>query len=202
MSFQYTSANEANKVRCNLDVQQCKDINQNTEKRCNRRTAKILPYCSQHAKKQLGLEVKQSSIPNSGFGLFASKLFKKGAAIGPYLGKVFNKYQQDTMYGTARNDVSPYGVEMSKDKIVDSACSRGIGGFANHFPKKSNARLVANGNNVSLKTTKAIKPKSEIFLSYGSSYFSRPNDLPKPSFKTTKHKIKNVTPIPPKKPRT
>ena len=34
-----------------------------------------------------GLEVKQSRIPNSGFGVFAKKLFEIGTRFGPYEGQ-------------------------------------------------------------------------------------------------------------------
>ena len=200
MSFLYTSANKASNVRCNLDVKRCTATNK-TGGQCGRKTGQQLPFCTQHSKQQLGLEIKKSTIPGAGWGLFALKLFKKNDKIASYEGRKMTQYQIDEMYGKTKNDLAPYTVKQSRDKFLDGACSRPLAGFANNKPKHNNATLAVTSRTVNLKATKKIEPSKEIFTGYGRHYFTKPNDLPKPKFSTSKHKIENETEIPPKKPR-
>ena len=196
MSFVYTSANKTSNVRCNLDVKQCTALNKTTRERCGRMTAKQLPYCTQHSHLQLGVEIKKSTIPNAGFGLFALKDFKRKEEIVSYPGRKINAYQVKQMYGNERNDLAPYTVKTSRNSFVDSACARGIGSFSNNKPHQNNSELVSRtADKVTLKATKKIKKKSEIFTAYGPTYFKRPNSDPKPVFATSKSKIKHETPL-------
>ena len=49
--------------------------------RCSRTTCKIGGYCFAHLKTLFGLEVKQSTIPGAGLGLFATRHFAHGAIM-------------------------------------------------------------------------------------------------------------------------
>lgn len=55
----------------------------NRRRHDSRTTCKQLPLCTQHTKSDLGVEVKDSTIPCSGLGLFALKLLRKGQSIVP-----------------------------------------------------------------------------------------------------------------------
>ena len=202
MSFSYTSANGNNSVKCNLECRQC-DAQRKGGGRCKRTTCKMLPFCSQHTKSELGVEIKKSTIPRAGSGLFALQNFCKGQKIAPYTGKIINDRQKAKMYGHSKNDLAPYGVHMFRDQNMDAACTRGIGGFSNTLPNKNNSKLVVNGRlkTVSIKASKAIKRGAEIFTSYGASYWAKPNSAPKPTYGTTPRKTKNETPIPSKRPK-
>ena len=68
--------------------------------------------------------------------------------------------------------------------------------FSNNKPRQNNSELVSQtADKVTLKATKKIKNKSEIFTAYGPTYFKRPNSDPKPVFATSKSKIKHETPL-------
>jgi hypothetical protein len=142
--------------------------------------------------------VKKSTIPNAGLGLFATRDLPRGTQI-PYEGKKLTDYQEKKMYGSATNDVAPYGVSVKKNLVVDGACARGTANFSNDNPKKRNAKLIATKGEVKITSTKKIKKGQEVFTNYGKEYFPKPNTFPKPSFKTSKNKLTNVLPLPPKK---
>src|SRR4051794_9274951 len=97
MSFFYKSANGTSNVRCNLECTQC-EAQRKVGGRCKRTTCK-------HMKSQLSVQVKKSTIPRAGFGLFALKDFRKGQKIAPYPGKIINDRQKSRMYGHAKNDL-------------------------------------------------------------------------------------------------
>src|SRR4051812_24098296 len=49
--------------------------------------------CAYHLHKYHGLAIKKSTIPNAGFGLFATHLYKKDEVIAYYTGKVLTDKQ-------------------------------------------------------------------------------------------------------------
>ena len=112
----------------------------------------MLPTCHIHSKSLYGVEVKTSTIPRSGLGLFAC-----------------NRYGRENKDG----DYSPYAVKMSENKYMDCACERGIASYANANPSHNNSRFSVSNttNTVNLKATKRIRAGQEIFVSYGKNYF-------------------------------
>ena len=56
--------------QCQLDSQQCIGHNQNGSQ-CRRKIILGTPYCFQHLEKIKHLQIKTSTIPNAGKGLFA-----------------------------------------------------------------------------------------------------------------------------------
>ena len=201
MSFNYRSALGTSSVVCNLTCKQCK-ADTKAGNRCGRMTCKQLPFCGQHSKSELGVQIKKSTIRGAGDGLFALKRFKKGDRIAPYTGERINAATKHARYGRSKNDVGPYVAQMSKNDFIDAACTRGTGGYANSKPGDNNAKLATNlrKHTVSVKATKNIPVGQEVFVAYGSNYFKRPNPLPKPVFGTTTRKLKVVTPPPPPPP--
>ena len=65
--------------------------------RCRNRTCKG-KKCWIHTKKEDGLRVKRSQIPNSGFGLYSTKRFGKGDKITNYTGEKLTKAAVDARY--------------------------------------------------------------------------------------------------------
>jgi SET domain-containing protein len=176
MSFQYDGST---KFKCNLHCHRCEAINKNGA-RCKKNTCKMLPTCHIHARSLYGLQVKTSTIPESGLGLFARKEFQKNELIAPYNGQLLTKHELDARYGSEdkAGDFAPYAVQMSRDKYMDCACERGIGSYANaHNSRNNNSRYaIQNTNNtVVLRATKKIREGQEIFVSYGRNYF-KPNN--------------------------
>jgi hypothetical protein len=194
MSFQYASSDGSTQLQCNLTCQQCLATSERTGEQCKRTSCRYLPYCSQHTKSKLGLEVKPSTIPEAGNGLFAVKNFHKGDKISEYIGRILTKSQIDALYGTSHSDLSPYAVKVSRDLYIDASCFRSIAAFANYSPSKNNAELATNylTNQVFLWATKNIPMGSEIFTDYGREYFLE--DGPKPVFSTSSRKLNKSQP--------
>jgi hypothetical protein len=116
-----------------------------------------------------GLEIKPSTIPNAGKGLFAYKDFKKNEFVAPYDGELIDKAEVEKRYGRGKF-VAPYTIHVSGDKYLDAALVRGVAAYANHKNKaQSNTRFSVHRSNktVNIKSTKAIKKGQEIFVSYG-----------------------------------
>tara|TARA_R110000787_G_scaffold12859_5_gene41083 strand:- start:3534 stop:4058 length:525 start_codon:yes stop_codon:yes gene_type:complete len=162
---------------------QCKAI---TEKgtRCKRHTCVRFPYCFQHLRLIDGLELKDSEIPNSGTGVFATKDFPlkqkdKGSKkpIAYYSAKEIT-HEPDPF--------SSYVLQVNKREYLDSKdpsnfTGRYINSFKNHpDTTKRNANVRFTGNQriyrkddryvVPIKQTKAIKKGDELRLNYGNAY--------------------------------
>lgn len=141
---------------------------------CTRNTCKYSTMCFQHTKINKGLVVKQSNIPDSGFGLYTTKRIPAKKIIAQYGGEVIptNQYQD-----------SGYGVYLNQNQIIDAKSTQsGIARYANMCRAENKRQGQCNGNNaklshnrrnntVNLKSTKVIPAGKEIFNSYGRSYF-------------------------------
>ncbi len=200
MSFAYESSNRSSSYRCNLECKRCAATSIKTGKQCKRTTCKMLPMCPQHAKLILHLEVRTSTIPDAGYGLFTLVARAKGDTIAVYTGHMLSHNQKEELYGSGKNDLAPYVVEVDRDHFLDSACSRSIGSFANASPGANNAKLYVVNNTVELIATRDIAAGQEIFLDYGSKYFTRAKGA-KPVFSTSTRKIRDETVLPPVVPR-
>ena len=186
MHFSYISSDKTCSFQCDLIKSQCTALNTSNNKKCQQTTFH-LPYCSHHTHSLLGLVVKKSNIPHAGHGLFAIRDFKKLEVITPYIGTVLSNKEATERYGSALNDLVPYGVRLNASSIVDSACLRGIGSFANDGKSKklNNAHIIIDkSQNVYIQATKKILGGDEILVDYGSQYFSIPNEETKPIFQT------------------
>lgn len=161
---------------------QCKQCEATTVKgtRCSRTTCKMLPFCAQHTKSELGLVIKPSRIPGAGLGLFTAPdvTIQKDEAIAPLRGQEISKEELDRRYG---DFTAPYGVTLNKGKIEDGATDRFVGHFANtklNFTGETSAKTGTNArlaidpkkNTATLKATKTILPDTEILLYYGKAY--------------------------------
>jgi hypothetical protein len=197
MSFTYLSANQTNRVECDLDCRRCTAINAKNGQQCKRTTCKHLPFCTTHLKSQMHLTVKKSiKIPEAGFGLFSygkkenDIVFKKNDKIADYFGNLYTKAENDELYGSARNDVAPYTYKTSANKYLDSACTRSTAAFANDNRGNANAQFKndTSRGKVTLRAKKNIRNNEEIFVSYGPTYFHDVANEPKPTYKTLTRK--------------
>lgn len=158
------------KFRCELECSRCTADRITDKFQCKRRTRKQLPYCYEHTRRLLHLDIRQSTIPGAGLGLFALKEFKSGDIITPYHGDLIDKEQMDDRYGEG---LAPFAIEINRNTFIDSACSRGTGSFINTNPGHNNARFsVYSGRaghppSATIKATKRILPDQEIFVDYG-----------------------------------
>lgn len=114
-----------------LQCMQCTAMTKNGA-RCRRRTCIGLPMCRAHLKSELKVEIRPSSIPQAGMGLFvASKehedgavVFKRGDRIVPYHGEIIDDDEVTRRY---EGFTAPYGLEIKRNRIEDGALKRGIG---------------------------------------------------------------------------
>lgn len=117
-------------------------------------------------------EVRPSTIPGAGRGLFALRHYHKNERVGIYRGKLLSpddalrasKYT----YFMLRPSDSKWKLE---EKIIDGDCDDNDMRFINHKDDSPNcvARLLRNGS-VCIYARRAIKPGEELFFDYGYSF--------------------------------
>lgn len=157
---------------CKLETRQCEAETKKGEQ-CKRRTRKQLPYCYEHTRLLLHVEIRPSTIEGAGLGLFALEDFERGSKIVPYVGEIITEAEFDRRYGEHN---ATYALQIKKDVVIDSACSRGIGAFINMgvTKKDNNAVFRLSGNKkrfeVFVHAKKKIHAGQEIFVDYGSDY--------------------------------
>src|SRR5690348_16891342 len=79
---------------------------------CKRRTRRG-GYCWAHMESNLNVQIKPSTIPHAGFGVFAAKKsFEKGQNIVPYKGKIKPLNGGD------------YTLQINRKQMVDAAKSK------------------------------------------------------------------------------
>lgn len=157
---------------CTLECCRC-EANTVKGERCKRRTRKQLPFCYEHARSILHVDIRPSTIPGAGLGLFALQEFKSGELIAPYKGEILTRAQMNERYDLEDGGLAPYALQINANTFIDSACSRGTGAFINTKPRHNNARFsVYSGRaghppSASVRATKRIAPGEEIFVDYG-----------------------------------
>lgn len=143
---------------------------------CKRKCVIGTPYCYTHLMYNEHLRIKESTIPNTGFGLFAMDpmaepdeiIFKSGKKITQYHGEIIDIDELIERYG---NKTAPYTIEIREDDLYeDGAIERGVGAIANTKPNHNNATISIYRGRASLKASKNIRNGEEIFLSYGRSF--------------------------------
>jgi hypothetical protein len=175
MAFEYQSV-EGSLFQCDLDSQQCQGQTK-AHARCKKLTRKSIPLCWMHLKSQLGLQIKPATNRSWGDGLFALVDFAPGEEICTYDGELLSKEQIDERYGDEKGDYAPYALAIGRNWAIDGACHRGIGSTANAQKKKrdTNAKFVVSHitRSARIVATKHIFSGDEIFVSYGTNYFSK-----------------------------
>ncbi len=159
-----------------IKTHQCLFIKKNNE-RCKKNCVLPFEYCYSHLPIKLNLQIRKSTIPNAGKGLFAYKpysnpndiVFKKNQKICNYNGDHINLNELNARYG---NYTAPYAVKISNNEFIDSALERGVGSFANTKNNHNNAEFTISyqHHTASLKAKRNIRNNEEIFLGYGRAY--------------------------------
>ncbi|MEM6911844.1 MAG: SET domain-containing protein-lysine N-methyltransferase [Verrucomicrobiota bacterium] len=114
-------------------------------------------------------EIKPSTIPGAGRGLFAKKLIFPDDTIGPYLGKVLSDRQAEREPYLG----SLYLVWVCKDCWIDGATGGNYTRFINHHGKRPNAELIVTTRwkKARIGAKRKIRPGEEIFFDYGKDYW-------------------------------
>jgi SET domain-containing protein len=119
------------------------------------------------------LEVKDSSIPNSGKGLFTKIFIPKGTLIVEYKGRrtTWKEVEDDYKNG--------YIYFISSSKVIDAkSYKKALGRYANDAKGLSRIKSIGNnsvyevdGDKVFIKAVKDIAAGSEILVDYGKDYW-------------------------------
>jgi len=147
------------------------------------------PACALHMKLIYGVEIKTTTlvdsdlIPYRFLGVFATRDFKRGDFVVPYLGELLNKQTICAKYGSTEDTVAPYVLEIEDDMYVDAMNIRGVGGMLNmcqaHDTDRSLDKHISNNTHFRvvkgfypfIKACKKIRAGDELFIHYGDTYF-------------------------------
>ena len=120
------------------------------------------------------VQIKQSSLPASGKGLFAKKFIPKNSRIVEYKGKVTNWKEVDDNDGN-----NGYIYYVKRTHVIDA--SRHPGALARYANDArglkrvkgilNNAEYVEDGFKVYIESRKDIPAGSEILVDYGKEYW-------------------------------
>ena len=176
MRFKNTNIRKGIEFECQLDCNRCTATTAKGTQ-CKNRVCIGVPTCHAH-RKDIGLKVKKSTIPNAGKGLFATKKFKKKKTIGSYAGENISVAENNRRYGGGERDNAPYALSArnAPGRILDSACSRSLLSLANskRQRKRNNAKFSSHmkgDGTINVISTKRIKEGDEIFIDYGKGYW-------------------------------
>ncbi len=119
-----------------------------------------LDLCTKHLL-EIGLCVKTSGVANAGFGLFATREFKKKDRIAQFVGSQ-SKY----------NEHSRYLLSLCGDNFLDCALKRCAAACANTLLRHNNCTIIhcRRKKVLSIRANTTIHAGCEIFVSYGPSY--------------------------------
>jgi SET domain-containing protein len=119
------------------------------------------------------LEVKKSTIPGAGQGLFTNKFIPKGTRIVEYKGRI------RTWKEVENEDDNYYIFYVNEDRIIDASnYKKSLARFINDAKGLqkikglyNNAQFVIDGLRVFADASKDIPAGNEIFLGYGKEYW-------------------------------
>ena len=175
---------------------------------------KIGGWCKQHTKNgclcwihraQLdGTQIKKSTIPNAGKGLFAKKDFGKGDAIVRYTGDMVKTENGEKPEGFKN---SHYVLELSEMRAIDAARTNAADGRLINSPKgfpqaRANCRFAADHRRgiVTIRAQRKIKKGEELFINYGRN-FSFTDEIPEAPAAAPAQQVIPAAPLAPKSAR-
>jgi hypothetical protein len=128
------------------------------------------PFADGSANCLVPAEVRASSVPAAGLGLFARAPVKAGECIGEYLGDVI-----DSAWHWMRLRNKDYVMRTEDTTVFIDAAHRpeALMRYVNHHfdPARINVRRVAEGRRVYYFADKDIASGEEFFVSYGDLYW-------------------------------
>lgn len=149
--------------------------------RCKRKTTITHPYCAEHTREVLGVEVKASQIPGAGLGLWAVRDFKKGQMLFNYGGERLSVREYNERYD--KEEMGAYGITLNSRFVLDArATDAGVARYVCSYQgsgKKPNMEYVTDGKVVEMWTIRSIKAGEELFSDYGTEMLTAMGVLPK-----------------------
>ncbi len=119
------------------------------------------------------LEIKESSIPGAGMGLFTLHPISKGTRIVEYTGKiktwkeVQHNHENNYIFYVTRNHI----IDGSKAKKCFARYINDARGLKKIKGQNNNAAFTRDGLRVFVDATKDIEAGGEIFVAYGKEYW-------------------------------
>ena len=135
--------------------------------RCKRTTCRYAPFCAAHK----AFRVDESTIPDAGRGIFATKQLRRGDTIGDYTIATVDQSEDEFLasYPNARATHTAKIKDRYFTALGEGTRTQNGIGMANRAPRgrKNNAKIIASGRVVA---SQGIPPESEIFLAYGPGF--------------------------------
>lgn len=134
------------------------------------------PYCREHMSQCMLLELRHSTIPGAGLGLFAvgeGVVFRRGQEVCSYGGEPITAEEARRRY---QGHTGPYLICGSRDYYEDGALRRGAGAMVNHAASRAaNARFsycarAPPGARFKLLAVRPILGGQEVLCNYGRAY--------------------------------
>lgn len=116
-------------------------------------------------------EVRPSTIPGAGRGLFSKVLIEVGDTIGYYTGDIIT---EDALIA-GKYSGSDYLMWVTKDHIIVGEGERAnYTRYINHCEEEPNAFLITSTRwkSARLECVRRIQPGDEIFFNYGDDFFA------------------------------
>ncbi len=138
------------------------------------------------------LEIKKSTIPGAGKGLFTKRPILKGAYIVEYTGTITTWKEVDHDEGN-----NAYIYYVSRKHVIDaSKNTKALARYANDArglqrPKgfRNNSQYINDDGKIYIQAIRDLKPGDEILVSYGKEYW----DVIKQNKRLEEKKKKNTT---------
>jgi hypothetical protein len=144
----------------------------------------IYPYCEGYSNNEYKLasrflEIKESTIPGAGRGLFTRKKLQGGTSLGFYSGKMLSTREHERMsYDDSAYVVTLHWKRKVGNKfqpiIVDGKVSGNMLSMINDGPHSGYAANVEMGDGGVLYTTRVVEEGEELFWDYGNKYWDTP----------------------------
>jgi len=115
--------------------------------------------------------IATSTIPNAGNGAFANIFLKKGTVLGNYKGKRLSKQQYDRLKDQSyvwelSSRYGPIYIDGKNPKV-----SNWLRFLNDSRDRRLNVEPYQYRGDIYYRTTKNIKPGTELFISYGDEYW-------------------------------
>ena len=141
---------------------------------CKLKTCKWSPYCHLHSP----VDLRQSTIPNAGTGVYASRDIKKDTKVADYTvgTKPMAKAQLNAAYPGDTTATHVWGKNQNLFYDALPTVSNSIAGMFNTCRAVNKRRGECKGNNTkvthtgAIKTTKNVRKDEELFYGYGRDY--------------------------------
>lgn len=119
-----------------------------------------------------GIEVRESSIPGAGRGVFAKRALSRGERLGVYRGLVYADHEEYD---------SRYALTYGRKNIVGNNAYSNWTSYINDVVGSDNT-VNCRFKDQSIVTTRAVHRGEELFIDYGPNYWCR---LPPPPSATS-----------------